>query len=228
VTPEFVINSTARPRLHRVEGPSLLVATLEIQETSFRRSVVLVAEHTSAGAIGFVVNRPSPQSLRQIFTDKDSLNIPAPLPAWYGGPVESNEGVILHNRDPKTGDTRICEGISLSSVESSLSTLVAEETRRLEALEALRAKSPAHSASSALPVPGFDCLYPYRYLTGYAGWGPGQLDREIQAGAWIELPMDRGLIFNTPWHQVWDRALAGLGINPSTIAPPQPQNTWLN
>jgi len=157
------------------------------------------------------------------------LPIPAQLPAWYGGPVASDRserGIILHNQTARAGDILISEGIALSSVEASLETLVAEETRRLEALAAMQSMNPTGAA--ATKVPGFDSLYPYRYLSGYAGWGPGQLDEEIQAGAWLELPLDRTLIFHTAWHHMWDRAIATLGIAAVAIAPSSHSNTWLN
>ena len=226
MSPDFNLDAFAGPRARRVEGPSLLVATLEIQEAQFRRTVVLVAEHTSAGALGFVINRPSAVSLSQIFGESTIAKIPPQLPAWYGGPVESNQGLILHGEALKKGDTKIAEGISLSSVESSLETLILEETRRLKALEELRTISQA--AVNAGMLPGFDSLYPYRYLSGYSGWGPGQLEDEIQAGAWLEIPLDRRLIFNTPWHNIWDRAIGGLGVTAANLAPPQAKNTWLN
>lgn len=226
MAPVFTVDSEALIKSRRIEGPSLIVATLEIQEAQFRRTVVLIAEHTSAGAIGFVINRPSPVSLSQVLSESRTEQIPAQIPVWFGGPVESNLGLILHNQTLSAGDTHIADGISLSSIETSLTTLITEEARRLKSLEELRVVSPSAVASGLLP--GFESLYPYRFLRGYAGWGAGQLDEEIFSGAWLELPLDRKLIFNTAWHNMWDRAMGGLGVTATNLAPQQRSNTWLN
>lgn len=224
---------------HRHE-PYLLAATLEIQEPSFRRTVILVAEHTKAGALGFVINRPGPQSLAQLFPTAtncagDPLQIPPQIPVWQGGPVPIQQGLILQSDGgadgfrPRIGpgDTPLAPGVTLVSVENGLERLVAMESVRLEVWEELRATGHADNMSRGQRLPGFDQLYPYRFLLGYAGWGPMQLDREIKEGAWLQIALDRELLFNTPWNEVWDRAMADLGLTAEAIQPQSP-GKWLN
>ncbi len=59
-----------------------------------------------------------------------------------------------------------------------------------------------------------------RLYFGYAGWGPGQLEAEIEAGAWIAAPVDPAPIFDEPIYKVWERALHGLGIDPAVLLAP--------
>jgi putative transcriptional regulator len=56
-----------------------------------------------------------------------------------------------------------------------------------------------------------------RVLVGYAGWGPGQLDQEIAASAWLTLGVDPSLIFNVPPDQMWEAAIRRLGADPSAL-----------
>ena len=58
---------------------------------------------------------------------------------------------------------------------------------------------------------------PFRFFVGYAGWGPGQLDREIQQGAWILSDVDVSLVFETPFEEVWEASLKRMGIDPAML-----------
>src|SRR5207247_103701 len=56
-----------------------------------------------------------------------------------------------------------------------------------------------------------------RCLLGYAGWGPGQLDAELTASAWLTVPPDPALVFETPPGEMWERAIRGLGVDPMAL-----------
>jgi len=183
--------------------PSLLVAMPHMQDPHFRKTVVLLAEHTETGALGFVVNRQGNVGLRDL-VQLDEVNIPAHLPGWYGGPVETATGVVLHNQGEREADTYVADGVYLSATNEALIDMI--EHDRLRAAEI-----PVYSPR---PV-----LYPYRFVVGYGGWGPGQLNEEIRLGGWLQIPLDLNLLFNTPWPDMWDVALSGIGIAPSKIAP---------
>ena len=57
-----------------------------------------------------------------------------------------------------------------------------------------------------------------RLLLGYAGWGPGQLDAELAASAWLTAPPEPRLVFDTPPGEMWERAIRGLGVDPMALA----------
>ena len=181
--------------------PSFLVALPQLQDPNFYKSVVLLIEHNKEGAMGFIINRPSQMPLRELVS-VDDLEIPYSIPAWVGGPVSADNGLVLHNQDLDDSGTTLSQDISLSSSDLALKNLVSVANQKMQ---------------PTLNQPG--PMYPYRFVVGYAGWGPGQLDEEIKLGAWIQVPMDSKILFDTPWQGIWDAALEGIGVNPMDIAP---------
>ncbi len=211
--------------LHETSGkdPSLLIAMPTLTDPNFKRTVILLVDHSPKGAFGLVINRPSALSLRQVITTEDR-NVPLEIPTWYGGPVDQKTGLILHNKTPFEKDNVLCEGVALSSTENALLKMIDETSARLELIRTgLVPPSPSALGS---PFHGEASLYPWRFLIGYAGWGPGQLDDEVRFGGWVLAPLDRELVFNVPWSRMWESALGGLGVKPQDLAPTvQP---WLN
>jgi putative transcriptional regulator len=54
-------------------------------------------------------------------------------------------------------------------------------------------------------------------IVGYAGWGPGQLEAELHASAWLMSDVDRDLLFNTPAERMWEEAIRRLGADPASL-----------
>src|SRR5262249_23657463 len=145
------------------------------------------------GALGFVVNRPT--EVRAV--DAVVLDPPASgdsgLMLWAGGPVESQRGFLLLGDDPGVADSeRIPEGFHLTASEHGVRRLLAA--------------APVEMARRHA-----------RLLLGYAGWGPGQLDAELTASAWLTAPPDPALVFETPPSEMWERAIRGLGVDPMAL-----------
>lgn len=170
-------------------APSLLLSMPQLQDPNFARTVVLLCEHAPEGAFGLVLNRP---------TDVPASNVVGLVPPvatdngmrlWIGGPVEPHRGWILLAEPPGTGEARtICEGLYLS-------TSPLELRRVLETTPQPRA----------------------RVLAGYAGWGPGQLDLELQASAWLTAEVELDLIFDVEPALMWETAIRRLGADPSLL-----------
>jgi putative transcriptional regulator len=198
-----------------VSAPCLLVAMPSMLDSNFSRTVMLLAEHNSEGAVGFVLNRPSTVPLKSMISVIDR-EVPPAIPAWYGGPVDTGTAIILHTRKPSDGDTEIGHGIYLSTSGRVLDSLIDESEQTLK-----------ERASGQL---AHDILNPYRFLVGYAGWGAGQLDDEIRAGAWLLHPIDQDLIFNTPWNEMWTVITQKMGLARAAGAavPPIAQTAYLN
>jgi putative transcriptional regulator len=78
-------------------------------------------------------------------------------------------------------------------------------------MDVLRPLLEAHP----LELPQLRC----RLLLGYAGWGPGQLDQELAASAWLNAPADPDLVFGTPADEMWEAAIRGLGVDPLALQP---------
>lgn len=170
----------------------LLIATPAL-EGCFDRSVIYLCEHNAQGAMGIVVNHPVANiRLSEILK---ALNINAgrdigDLPVYFGGPVEAHRGFVLHSNDKLTEDSVVGpDGITLSS--------------NIGLLRAV--------AEGAGPKQGFLAL-------GYAGWGAGQLEAELEAGSWITVPASRELVFHTDDDLKWSLAGASQGIDMSRVS----------
>ena len=170
-------------------APSLLLAMPQMRDPNFERSVVLLCEHGSDGTMGLVINRPTTTSVVSIVqADVVGDDCDSDLPVWIGGPVDTSRAWILSAEDPGTSERiRLNDDLFLAASADAL---------RL----CLRAQQPAQER--------------YRFLLGYAGWAPGQLEGELAASAWLNAPIDLDLIFRTPAEQMWNEAIKRLGVDP--------------
>jgi putative transcriptional regulator len=159
-------------------APTLLLAMPQLTDPNFTRSVVLLCQHGSEGALGFVVNRPT--ELRAA----EAVALDPPV---------MRDSVLLLGDDPGVDDSeQIVEGIHL--------------TASVEVLRKLLESDPSAVASRRC-----------RLLLGYAGWGPGQLDSELAASAWLNVAPNAGLVFETPPEEMWERAIRSLGVDPMAL-----------
>lgn len=184
----------------QLSTPSLLVALPSMTDPHFSRSVLLLVQHGRDGAMGYVINRPLPMSLRdQSFQNR--YKIPADIPVWMGGPVATNNGVVLHNEGRDVSATFAFDKLRISVSDEAITGLLEsfDEESQMEA-----------------PRRGHQ---PYRFIIGQASWGAKQLEAELKAGLWIQRQMDEKLVFSTPWQEIWPRAFDDLGIHPLDIKP---------
>jgi putative transcriptional regulator len=174
-------------------APTLLLAMPQLRDKNFVRSVVLLCEHGTKGALGFVVNRPTDLRAADAVELEPPVQGDSGLMLWTGGPVEPQRGFLLLGDDPRVSDSeRISDGFHL--------------TASVEVLRRLLESEPTALA-------GQRC----RLLLGYAGWAPGQLDSELTASAWLTVPPDADLVFDTPPEEMWERAIRGLGVDPMAL-----------
>ena len=169
--------------------PCLLVSSPQMKDPFFERTVVLLWHHDDEGAIGVVVNKPVGQVLADVLSVADTVDLSmyAENQVGWGGPVEAGSGTVV-TRGLVTDE----EGWP---IEGGLSV-----TRSQDALLRLLGQE----ADVML------CL-------GYAGWGPGQLDREIEAGGWICTEARSDIVFDEPAEARYDLALATLGLTAATV-----------
>ncbi len=171
----------------------LLIAMPELADERFSRAVIYICAHSPDGAMGLVVNNPIAQpSFDELLSQ---LNIsPAPparrLDLCSGGPVENARGFVLHTTDWTDEGSLVVEGgLAL--------------TASLDILKAI--------ANGEGPKSGLLAL-------GYAGWGPGQLDAELQRNDWLCLPAPEELVFSDEHATKWRRALATMHIDPLMLS----------
>ena len=173
-----------------------LIAMPGMSDAVFAKSVVYVCEHSERGALGLVINKPASLTLADLF-DKVSL----PLlrqdllasPVYQGGPVQTERGFVLHEPLAEPADDAVAAPYaSTLSIPGGL-----EMTTSKDVLEALSAGSGPRKVMVSL---------------GYSAWGQGQLEAELGDNAWLTVDADRAVIFDTPTHDRYDKALALLGL----------------
>lgn len=171
-----------------------LIAMPGMGDGTFAGSVVYLCEHTEKGALGLVINKPIDITLKNLF-EKVELTLSredlAEEPVYFGGPVQTERGFVLHERIG--GDDETSPYNSTLKIPGGL-----EMTTSKDVLEAL-----ANGAG------------PKRVLVtlGYSGWGAGQLEDELGRNGWINVTAEPGIIFDTPVEQRYEKALSLLGID---------------
>ncbi len=183
------------PLASDLHAPSLLMATPQVLDPFFQRSVVLLLGHTGEGSFGFNLNRPTTVSVAEIL---EGMEIPwAGDPeshAYFGGPVQPQLGTILFEQASKA----ILADVEGTSTEVHPGVWM---TQHIDDLTLL----------ASTPPPGF------RLYLGYAGWGGGQLIDEILRNDWILGPVNDDLIFADDPEPIWEQALRGVGVDPGTL-----------
>jgi putative transcriptional regulator len=181
-----------------------LIAMPGMQDMAFARSVVYLCEHSERGALGLIINKPTDINLQKLF-DKVEMSLGradlVQQPVMQGGPVQTERGFVLH--DPLVWGE---DGTEKEAVYASTLAIPGglEMTTSKDVLEAL-----AEGAG------------PRRLLItlGYSAWGEGQLEAEIADNAWLTVDADQTVIFDTPIHERYDRALALLGVQAWMLSP---------
>lgn len=170
-----------------------LIAMPAIQDSVFEGAVVYMCEHNARGALGIVINRPTEMTVASLL-DKIDLTVSGhpeqnplhKMPVMSGGPVQEDRGFVLHE--------------PAGSYSSSLKVTpdVAFTTSR-DILEAVAAGNG-----------------PDRVLVsvGYAGWGAGQLEKELLSNSWLTVQANTEILFDLPLEQRFEAAIRLLGIDP--------------
>ena len=169
-------------------APTLLVSMPQMADPNFARLVVLLCEHGPEGAFGLVINRPTDTAAAEAVQLSPPPVRDSGVQLWRGGPVEPQRGWILLGQRPDGIDAvEVVGGVFLSTSLDVLRRIVEDGWPRT------------------------------RILTGYAGWGPGQLDEEFAASAWLTADIDPQLVFDTPADDMWEATIRTLGADPGLL-----------
>lgn len=170
---------------------SFLISTQNMPDPRFEEQVIYICAHSEEGAMGVAINRPNTMfSMSEIL---QSAGLPVPKnelpPVYIGGPVELESAFILYSSDYKTD----------YQLEVSPTVFLSRETKVLE--DIAKGQGPGK----------------YLFLLGYAGWGPGQLERELLDDGWLTVPGNDTIIFDTPNEDKWRAAALQYGIDISVF-----------
>ncbi len=166
----------------------LLIAMPAMADPNFSRSVTLMCQHNEEGAIGITINRQSDFTLGELLFQ---LNIScesqevSSMMVLEGGPVSPDRGFVLHTP---------VEGFD-SSIKINDDIMV---TTSRDILAAIATGNGPQQFLVAL---------------GYAGWADGQLESEMRQNAWLSVPADKGILFESEVQNRWEKAVGTLGIN---------------
>lgn len=175
----------------------LLIAMPNLADPNFFHSVTLMCQHSDEGALGITINRPVAMQLGEIFLQM-GIKVMDPgcnnIPVFAGGPVQQERGFILHSPEL---DNRWESTIPVSN-KISLTT-------SKDILEAVAQDQGPKDFLVAL---------------GYAGWGVGQLEKEITANSWLHTPCVNNILFDTPVEQRWSAAADQIGVDINLLTMP--------
>jgi len=175
--------------------PYLLLAAPILSDPNFERAVVLMGHHSEEGAVGWIVNRLVEGGAKALLPEEVSRTMDPDTPLRIGGPV-ATPGLIVVHRETIAGIESIsmAPGLVVSATPEVLPRVFA-------------------AATGTGPAEGL-------LLFGYSGWGPGQLEHEMEEGSWLVLPYDPAFAFPADVSGLWERALAELGVSPARVSTP--------
>lgn len=169
-----------------------LIAMPGLADPNFFHTVTFICEHDADGAMGIVINRPLDLRLADILTHMDIEATPenGQRPIFQGGPVQTERGFVVH--------------APLGEWEATLK--VSDEIGVTASQDVLAAIAAGRGPKRAL------------IALGYAGWGAGQLEREMAENAWLSGPATSEVLFDTPVEKRWAAAAALLGVDMNLLS----------
>ncbi len=152
----------------------------------FSKSLIYICEHDDDGAMGLIINKPMISENASDIIQQTGLTQIEPLPdIYFGGPVNLEMGLILHDANYNIeGTLTISKSVALTSNKQII-------------LDLKNGGGPDE----------------FRFSFGYAGWGKGQIEREIENGDWLLMPADDDFIFSIPNTDKWKKAASKFGID---------------
>ncbi|HEX7081755.1 MAG TPA: YqgE/AlgH family protein [Gammaproteobacteria bacterium] len=170
-----------------------LIAMPAMGDPNFNETVTYICKHDEEGAMGIIINRPTEMLLKEVFRqlslDARDARLAA-QPVLAGGPVQRDRGFVLHrSAEPYDSTLDTGAGIKVTVSQDILGAMA-------------RGEGPD----------------PVLVALGYAGWDSGQLEAELAANAWLSVPADHRVLFETPFEQRWRAAAGLLGVDIHQLA----------
>jgi putative transcriptional regulator len=175
----------------------LLIAMPAMADPRFAHSVIYICVHSAQGAMGLIVNKPTPEVRMTDLLGQLGI-APGPgakmrdIRVHFGGPVERGRGFILHSTDYTAGDSTL---------------RVDDDTAMTATLDMLELIAQGHGPERSM------------FALGYAGWGPGQLEAEIADNGWLSCAPRSDIVFGRADEHKWTAALKSMGVDPLGLSP---------
>ncbi len=162
---------------------SLLISEPFLNDSYFKRSVVLISEHDEHGSLGFILNKPTDVRLNDAVEDFPPFNVPL----YFGGPVDTDTLFYVHTLGNKLpGSKEIMKGIFWGGDYDQLKFLI--ETGQVNPSE-------------------------IRFYAGYSGWDANQLDDELKDHTWMlsDAINQQFLFYTDDPKKLWSQVLKAMG-----------------
>ena len=176
----------------------LLIAMPNMTDPRFERTVILICAHDETHAMGVIVNKPIADLTLSELVEQleiDPQRDIADKPAYFGGPVQTERGLVLHSLDYETPATlKITSTVGMTGSREILEEIVGASPN----------KAPPND---------------YLLAIGYAGWSGGQLEEELSVNAWAHCDSDREILFARDPSTAWTAALSKLGVTGAMLSP---------
>jgi putative transcriptional regulator len=170
----FSFSNQPHPMVRPLKG-RFLIASRQLLDPNFAKTVVLLLEYNKQGAMGLIINRPSEMKLSAILPEIEGLG-QRPDTIYLGGPVAKSQLLLLiRTTSPPEGSRHVFKDIHISPSQGVIERMI---------------KKPEGEER-------------FRVYAGYAGWGPGQLDKEIANGGWHVLRADAETVFDKSASEIW-------------------------
>jgi putative transcriptional regulator len=163
-----------------------IISMPHMNDPIFSKSLIYICEHDDDGAMGLIINKPMiSENASDIIQQTGLTQIEPPPDIYFGGPVNLEMGLILHDANYNIeGTLTISKSVALTSNKQIV-------------LDLKNGGGPDE----------------FRFSFGYAGWGKGQIEREIENGDWLLMPADDDFIFSIPNTDKWKKAASKFGID---------------
>lgn len=165
----------------KLHGGSILLAEPFMLDPNFKRTAVLLCEHSEDGSIGFVLNKKMDVSLNELISDFPEFD----AKVYFGGPVQTDTIHYIHNVGDLLDDSReIAEGVWWGGNFETLKVLVRTELIKPENI---------------------------RFFVGYSGWSEDQLEEEMEIGSWVTADMHPNYVFKSRPDSLWSQIMSNKG-----------------
>jgi putative transcriptional regulator len=165
-----------------------LIAMPTLADPNFHQTVTYICAHNDEGAMGIVINRPMDLRLADILEQLEiepSVRGVAEIPVFEGGPVQRERGFVVHQpAGAWEAVLRVTDEVAVATSRDILAAMA-------------RGEGPPRSLVAL----------------GYAGWGAGQLEREMAENAWLSGPADLSILFEMPFDRRWEASASLLGVD---------------
>ncbi len=183
----------------RPDRGTFLVAAPRLLDPNFMHAVVLLCDHGPEGSYGVIVNRAAGLTVADLSSQNDLLEDRADR-LWLGGPVSTDTVQVLHRLGSSVPDSlHVVDDVHLGGDSAVIRAALEQRSEGRELV---------------------------RFVLGYAGWGPEQLDEELREGAWVVTPSSEDLVFDRRPDSLWRRILRKLGGDFAALADEPPDPSW--